>query len=156
MKLEDVRLGALVEGVDPRGPVTVRFTEQVGPDALNVNYRLPNGETAERMLIRADEASLSLAVAGRPWAFEAPGEAFKLAAEAWRIHLAHLFDPMMAVYTSNVEPLPHQITAVYESMLPKQPLRFVLADDPGAGKTIMAGLLVRELLLPCVPTHGGC
>jgi SNF2 family DNA or RNA helicase len=93
----------------------------------------------ERMLFRTDEANLSLAEAGRPWAFDAPGEDFKLAAEAWRINLAHLFDPMMAVHTSNVEPLPHQITAVYESMLPRQPLRYVLADDPGAGKTIMAG-----------------
>jgi superfamily II DNA or RNA helicase len=54
---------------------------------------------------------------------------------------------MMAVHTSNVEPLPHQITAVYESMLPRQPLRYVLADDPGAGKTIMAGLYIRELVL---------
>ncbi|MBC8504028.1 MAG: DUF3883 domain-containing protein [Chloroflexi bacterium] len=54
---------------------------------------------------------------------------------------------MMAVHTSNVEPLPHQISAVYEAMLPRQPLRFVLADDPGAGKTIMAGLLIRELLM---------
>jgi superfamily II DNA or RNA helicase len=74
-------------------------------------------------------------------------ELFKLAAEATRIKLAHLFDPMMAVHTSNVDPLPHQISAVYEAMLPRQPLRFVLADDPGAGKTIMAGLLIRELML---------
>ena len=60
--------------------------------------------------------------------------------------LAHLFDPVLAVHTSIVEPLPHQITAVYESMLPRQPLRFLLADDPGAGKTIMAGLLIKELI----------
>ena len=53
---------------------------------------------------------------------------------------------MLAVHTSVVEPLPHQITAVYESMLPRQPLRFLLADDPGAGKTIMAGLLIKELI----------
>ncbi|MDD3621340.1 MAG: hypothetical protein PHQ81_02920 [Methanofollis sp.] len=99
------------------------------------------------MLFRSSEPSLSLAEAGRPWAFDAPGEEFKLAAEAYRIDLAYLFDPVMAVHTSNVEPLPHQITAVYESMLPRQPLRFVLADDPGAGKTIMAGLLIRELLM---------
>ena len=44
-------------------------------------------------------------------------------------------------------PLPHQITAVYEEMLPRQPLRFLLADDPGAGKTIMAGLLIKELMV---------
>ena len=45
-----------------------------------------------------------------------------------------------------MDPLPHQITAVYEAMLPRQPLRFLLADDPGAGKTIMAGLLIKELI----------
>jgi superfamily II DNA or RNA helicase len=70
----------------------------------------------------------------------------RLVSEAHRIRLAHLFDPVLAVHTSVVEPLPHQITAVYESMLPRQPLRFLLADDPGAGKTIMAGLLIKELI----------
>lgn len=54
---------------------------------------------------------------------------------------------MMALHTSNVEPLAHQITAVYGSMLPRQPLRDVVSDDPGAGKTVMAGLLIRELLM---------
>jgi len=53
---------------------------------------------------------------------------------------------VLAVHTSVVEPLPHQITAVYEAMLPRQPLRFLLADDPGAGKTIMAGLLMKEMI----------
>ncbi|MBD5801785.1 RNA polymerase-associated protein RapA [Azoarcus sp. Aa7] len=147
VKLEDIRKQAVITGIEPGVVVTIRFVEPVGPDAITVNYRLPNGESRERMLFRSDEANLSLAEAGRPWAFDAPGEAFKLAAEAYRINLAHLFDPMMAVHTSNVEPLPHQITAVYESMLPRQPLRYVLADDPGAGKTIMAGLLIRELLM---------
>src|SRR5262249_1090840 len=66
--------------------------------------------------------------------------------EAHRIPLAHLFDPLLAVHTSLVDPLPHQITAVYEKMLPRQPLRFLLADDPGAGKTIMAGLFIKELI----------
>src|SRR5207248_5443955 len=61
--------------------------------------------------------------------------------------LAHLFDPYLAVTSSLVEALPHQITAVYGEMLPRQPLRFLLADDPGAGKTIMAGLLIKELLI---------
>ena len=71
----------------------------------------------------------------------------RLVSEGYRIHLAHLFDPLLAVHTSLVEPLPHQITAVYDEMLPRQPLRFLLADDPGAGKTIMAGLLIRELIV---------
>lgn len=99
------------------------------------------------MLFRTDDARLELAQAGRPWAFDADGAAFKLGLEVYRISQAALFDPMMAVHSSNVEPLPHQISAVYEAMLPKQPLRFVVADDLGAGKTIMAGLLILELLM---------
>ncbi|MFW5723618.1 MAG: DEAD/DEAH box helicase, partial [Halochromatium sp.] len=105
------------------------------------------GTLGEQRPFRTDEARLELAQAGRPWAFDADGAGFKLGLEAYRISQAALFDPMMAVHASNVEPLPHQIAAVYEAMLPKQPLRFVLADDPGAGKTIMAGLLIRELLM---------
>ncbi|MDR7037964.1 SNF2 family DNA or RNA helicase [Methylobacterium sp. BE186] len=101
----------------------------------------------ERMLGRADEQAIEEATAERPFSFDGDGTAFQLACEAKRIDLAFLFDPMMAVHTSNVQPLPHQITAVYESMLPRQPLRFVLADDPGAGKTVMAGLYIRELIM---------
>ncbi|HDR9039081.1 TPA: DUF3883 domain-containing protein [Burkholderia vietnamiensis] len=147
LKLEQIKKNATVSGLEPGQVVRIVTTESAGDNALTVYYKTVDGEVRERMLFRADEINLSLAEAGRPWAFDAPGEDFKLAAEAYRINLAHLFDPMMAVHTSNVEPLPHQITAVYESMLPRQPLRYVLADDPGAGKTIMAGLLIRELLM---------
>ncbi len=101
----------------------------------------------EQMLGRDAEEKLERVTADRAWAFDAPGAEFKLGLEAYRISQAALFDPMMAVHSSNVEPLPHQISAVYESMLPRQPLRFVLADDPGAGKTIMAGLLISELMM---------
>jgi hypothetical protein len=108
---------------------------------------MPDGAIKERLLGRADEASISVATTERPFSFDGDGAAFQLTCEAKRIDLAFLFDPMMAVHTSNVDALPHQITAVYESMLPRQPLRFVLADDPGAGKTIMAGLYISELIM---------
>ena len=147
LRLEDIKKDAAVSGIEPGQIVRIITTEPVGENALTVYYRTDDGQVKEQMLFRSSEAALSLAEAGRPWAFDAPGEEFKLAAEACRINLAYLFDPMMAIHTSNVEPLPHQITAVYQSMLPRQPLRFVLADDPGAGKTIMAGLLIRELLM---------
>jgi superfamily II DNA or RNA helicase len=81
------------------------------------------------------------------WALDADPALFRLTSEAMRLRLAHLFDPYLAVHTSNLEPLPHQITAVYEEMLPRQPVRFLLADDPGAGKTIMAGLPIKELMV---------
>jgi len=147
LKLEQIQKSAAISGLEPGQVVRIVTTEPVGDNALTVYYKTADGKLLERMLFRIDEAKLSLAEAGRPWGFDAPGEEFKLAVEAYRISLAHLFDPMMAVHTSNVEPLPHQITAVYESMLPRQPLRYVLADDPGAGKTIMAGLFIRELLM---------
>jgi SNF2 family DNA or RNA helicase len=147
LKLEDIKKDAAIAGLEPGQVVRIVTTEPVGDNALTVYYKTPDGRLQERMLFRTDEANLSLAEAGRPWGFDAPGADFKLVVEAYRINLAHLFDPMMAVHTSNVEPLPHQITAVYESMLPRQPLRYVLADDPGAGKTIMAGLFIRELLM---------
>ena len=145
LRLEDLTPNAAVTGLEPCQVVRIVTTEAVGPDARTVYYKTPAGQVRERMLFRSDEPLLDLAVAGRPWAFDASGAAFKLAAEAYRIDLAYLFDPLMAVHTANVEPLPHQITAVYESLLPRQPLRYLLADDPGAGKTIMAGLYIREL-----------
>lgn len=147
LKLEDIKKNALLAGLEPGHTVRIIAVDPVGPDALTVYYKLPTGEPRECLLFRSDEARLSLVESGRPWALDADGEDFKIAAEALRIELAHLFDPMMAVHTSSVEPLPHQITAVYQSMLPRQPLRFLLADDPGAGKTIMAGLLIRELIM---------
>lgn len=147
LKLEDIKKDAQVRGIQADEIVRIVQVESVGDAAITVYYKDSQGRLNEQMLFRSDEARLSLASEGRAWAFDAKGEEFKLGLEAYRISQSALFDPMMAVHTSNVEPLPHQISAVYESMLPKQPLRYVLADDPGAGKTIMAGLLIRELLL---------
>jgi superfamily II DNA or RNA helicase len=147
MKLESIAKGALVSGIEAGKVVRVVSADPLGDNAVTVVYKADDGRLGERVLFRSNESELQIASVGRPWSFDADGADFKLAAEAYRINLAHLFDPMMAVHTSNVEPLPHQITAVYESMLPRQPLRYVLADDPGAGKTIMAGLLIRELLM---------
>lgn len=145
LRLEEIRRDAIIHGLVMKESVKIMTVVPIGPDAVQVIYRDGSGELQEQTLFRSHESSLSLAESGLPWSFEASGNDYKLAAEAYRIHVAHLFDPMMAVHTSSVEPLPHQIMAVYESMLPRQPLRYVLADDPGAGKTIMAGLYMREL-----------
>jgi len=146
LTLEDLQPDATVRGILPDALVTVVSVEWHGSDALTLVYRGPNGRVAEEILYRHDEPRLEVVEAGRPWSFDGDGALFRLVAEAHRIRLAHLFDPVLAVHTSLVEPLPHQITAVYEAMLPRQPLRFLLADDPGAGKTIMAGLLIKELI----------
>ncbi len=145
--LESITPGVALVGIEPAEVVTVVAVVPIADGAAQVIYKTPDGTLKDRLLNRADETNISVATTERPWSFEGDGETFKLTVEAKRIDLAFLFDPMMAVHTSNVEPLPHQITAVYDSMLPRQPLRFVLADDPGAGKTIMAGLYIRELIM---------
>lgn len=147
MKIEDIKQGLCLQGVEPHENVTVVGTIPIGENAIHLVYQTQEGAVKNCLLTRLNEDTVKIAESGHAWSFEGDGEAFQLACEARRIELAHLFDPMMAVHTSNVEPLPHQITAVYEAMLPKQPLRFVLADDPGAGKTIMAGLYMRELIM---------
>jgi SNF2 family DNA or RNA helicase len=147
LKLKDIKKDAQVRGILPDQIVRIVQVEPIGDSAITVYYKDSQGKLGEQMLFVSDEIRVELATEGRSWAFDAPGAGFKLGLEAYRITQAALFDPMMAVHTSNVEPLPHQISAVYEHMLPRQPLRYVLADDPGAGKTIMAGLLIRELLM---------
>ena len=146
MKLKDLQANAAVRGVLADGLVTVVSVQWFGSEALELTYKTPAGKVANELLYRDDESRLEIVEVGRPWSFDGDGALFRLVSEAQRIRLAHLFDPVLAVHTSVVEPLPHQITAVYESMLPRQPLRFLLADDPGAGKTIMAGLLIKELI----------
>ncbi len=146
VRLEDLQPGAAVRGILPDQLVSVVTAQWYGSSALELTYKGASGQLGNELLYRDDEARLEVVEQGRPWSFDGDGGLYRLVSEAQRIRLAHLFDPVLAVHTSQVEPLPHQITAVYEAMLPRQPLRFLLADDPGAGKTIMAGLLIKELI----------
>lgn len=146
VKLEDLQPNAAIRGIIPDALAIVVSVQWFGSEAVELTYKTPTGRVANELLYRHDEPRLELIEQGRPWSFDGDGALFRLVSEAQRIRLAHLFDPVLAVHTSVVDPLPHQITAVYESMLPRQPLRFLLADDPGAGKTIMAGLLIKELI----------
>ncbi len=145
-RLEDLGPGAALRGILPDCLVTVVGVQWFGSDALELTFKDPAGKVANQLLYRHDEPRIEVVEVGRPWSFDGDGALFRLVSEAHRIRLAHLFDPVLAVHTSLVDPLPHQITAVYEAMLPRQPLRFLLADDPGAGKTIMAGLFIKELI----------
>ncbi len=146
MRLEELTKGVSVKGLASRGLAEIVSADWLGEGQLHVFFRSDDGPQ-ERILSRSDEERLEASRAVRPFSFTADAEDFRLAAEARRIRLAHLFDPYLALTTSPIEALPHQITAVYGEMLPRQPLRFLLADDPGAGKTIMAGLFIKELML---------
>lgn len=144
--LEDILPRSSFSGIVPGASVEVVSVEWIGEQAINVIYRTAANLIAETTLFRDDQHRLELQSAGRKWSFDADGALLRLVTEANRIKLAHFFDPYLAIHTSLVDPLPHQISAVYGEMIPRQPLRFLLADDPGAGKTIMAGLLIKELI----------
>ncbi|MGD0064282.1 MAG: helicase-related protein [Streptosporangiaceae bacterium] len=147
-RLEELTKGALVRGVLGDRAVKVVDTAWHGSSAVTLTYTDElSGRVGQELLYREDETRLVVQAAGRAWSMDAEGYLFRLVSEAKRISLAHLFDPFLAVQTSNLDPLPHQIEAVYDKMLPRQPLRFLLADDPGAGKTIMAGLFCKELMI---------
>ena len=145
-RLEDLKRDAIVKGILPTQQVTVVDVRWIGSTAIELTYKDETGNLGNELIYRDSEPALEIVTAGRPWSFDGDGALFRLVSEAYRIRLAHLFDPHLAVHTSSVDPLPHQITAVYEEMLPRQPLRYLLADDPGAGKTIMTGLYLKELL----------
>ena len=146
-RLEDLTPGTRVAGVVPGATVEVVQTKWHADSALTLTYRTDEGRVAEQLVYRDMEPQLNVEQASRLFSFSADPALFRLAAEAKRIQLAYLFDPMLAVSTSQVVPLPHQIQAVYGELLTRQPMRFLLADDPGAGKTIMAGLFIKELII---------
>src|SRR4051812_16088009 len=144
--LEDLKPGLRLAGVIPGQNVSVIAVQPHGTDAIELTYKTAEGNLGQRVLGRDAEKKLAIAHAeARP--LDAIAADFKLVAECQRIKLAGLSDPMLAVTTSDIQPLPHQLRAVYGELLPRTPLRFLLADDPGAGKTIMAGLYIKELLL---------
>jgi superfamily II DNA or RNA helicase len=145
-RLEHLKPGLHLAGVIPGQHVSVIAVQPHGGDAIELTYKTAEGDLGQRVLGRDAEATLNVVMAqARP--LDAIAADFKLVAECQRIKLAGLSDPMLAVTTSDIQPLPHQLRAVYGELLPRTPLRFLLADDPGAGKTIMAGLYIKELIL---------
>ncbi len=144
-RLQDLRIGSSIRGILRNGIVTVVSDRWFGSDVLELTHKDPTGKVRNQLLYREREAGLEVVEEVCRWSFDGSGALCRLVSEAQRIHLAHLFDSILAVHASVVEP-PHQIPTVYERMLRRQPLRFLLADDPGAGKTIMAGFLIRELI----------
>ena len=146
-KLEELTVGSSVSGLVNNESVQIVAVKWHGSSVMTVTYKNSQGMLANQLVYREDESRLQVEEDNLPWSFDADGDMVRLASEAFRINLAHLFDPYLAVHTSSIEPLPHQISAVYQEMLPRLPLRYILADDPGAGKTIMTGLLLKELII---------
>ena len=147
MKLSDLKIGKRFTGLIPNRAVEIIFVELHGSEFAEIAYKDDYGNFGNQMLSADQLEEFNLVEISSHWQFNSDSEDFRLISEAYRMSVAYLFEPYLAVYSSLIEPLPHQISAVYEKMLVQQPLRFVLADDPGAGKTIMAGLLMKELMV---------
>ncbi|MBI2231148.1 MAG: DEAD/DEAH box helicase family protein, partial [Deltaproteobacteria bacterium] len=128
-------------------PVVLEAVRPIG-DGFECRVRLADGSPDETILSREEADSLLGHRVDTPTSV-APvdAEKFRLLSESARIRLAYAYDKHFAVSLSGIRTLPHQIEAVYLKMLPQPRLRFLLADDPGAGKTIMAGLLIKEMKL---------
>ena len=137
--------GDIVSGLEPADLVEVRRVAPFGSRTLVEGVTLTTRREVRRPLTDDQLAGLTRIRSNRH-SYSGDPEAFLLGAEAERIRIAHQFDPLFAVNSSVVDVLPHQVEAVYRYLLPLPRIRFLLADDTGAGKTIMAGLLIKELL----------
>lgn len=141
--------GQIVEGLVPTEPVIINRIRPLGNTGqLSIAYTGVNTRRANTRVLSAEEvARLTPLTSEGSFNFTGDPVRFGLFAEAERIYSAHQFDPLFAVNCSIVDPLPHQVEAVYKFLLPLPQIRFLLADDTGAGKTIMTGLLIKELMM---------
>ncbi|MGH2592886.1 MAG: SNF2-related protein [Anaerolineae bacterium] len=141
----DLNTGDIVAGLEPDEHVEVRRVAPFGSKLLIEGIGITSRREIRRPL-GPDELARLTKVRGSDFTYDGEAEAFLLGVEAQRIRIAYQFDPLFAVNSSVVDVVPHQVEAVYRYLLPLPRIRFLLADDTGAGKTIMAGLLIKELL----------
>lgn len=137
--------GDVVSGLEPSELVEVQRIAPFGTKTLIEGVGVQSRRVVKRPLT-TEELRALVKIRGQSHTFQGDAKLFLLGAEAERIRIAHQFDPLFAVNSSIVDPLPHQVEAVYRYLLPLPRIRFLLADDTGAGKTIMAGLLMKELI----------
>lgn len=142
-----IKIGQIVKTLIPNEAVTINQIQPLG-SMVSLKYTGVNTNRVNTKVITKEQFE-SLEVLAEEGTFNFNGDPvrFSLFAEAERINSAYQFDPLFAVNCSIVDPLPHQVEAVYKFLLPLPKIRFLLADDTGAGKTIMTGLLIKEMLM---------
>src|SRR5581483_10046206 len=139
----DIQRGSIVRGPMLPEPIEVVTTVRLSQSLQLVGKGLETGKFYDPVL--TEEQVAELVVSGDRPAFDGDARLFRLGVEAHRLGLAYEYDPYFSLSIARVDPLPHQIEAVYHYFLKLPRIRFLLSDDPGAGKTIMAGLLLKEL-----------
>ena len=143
--MDNVGPGSIIKGYSWPEPVEVKLVEEYGDYIHIVGATTISRSHIDQIIPREEFLKLHVEGIGPDFS-EAPWKVF-LALETVRYRFASLYDPLLAMNTSKVDALPHQIEAVYGHILRLPRIRFLIADDPGAGKTIMAGLVIKELKL---------
>ena len=138
-----IRPGSIVTGPTLPEPIEVLATVPMGESLKVIGRGRNTGMTHDPVLTPAQLAQLTVSADREP--FDGDARMFRLGVEAQRLGLAYEYDPFFSLSIARVDPLPHQLEAVYSYFMKLPRIRFLLADDPGAGKTIMAGLLLKEL-----------
>lgn len=143
--MENIKQGSIISGPNWPEPIEVKLIEEIGDFVHIVGATKQAGEHIDQLIPRNE--FLKIIVDDKKVSFSEEAWKVFLALEAIRYRFASMYDPLLAMNTSKVDPLPHQIEAVYGYILKLPRIRFLIADDPGAGKTIMAGLIIKELKL---------
>jgi len=142
-----IQSGHIVKNLISTESVIINKVQKLG-NCFSVSYTGVNTQRANTKVISSNELeALEILTEEGTFNFKGDPVKFALFAEAERINSAYQFDPLFAVNCSIIDPLPHQVEAVYKFLLPLPKIRFLLADDTGAGKTIMTGLLIKELMM---------
>ena len=141
-----IREGQILTGPLFSEPMQVETVRPNGPDVWVAGLVGQRSEQFRRVTLTSDDIS-NLTIADSALSYDGDGRLLRIGLQAYSLGIAYEFDPYFGLSISRVDPLPHQLEAVYEHLLKLPSVRFLLADDAGAGKTIMAGLLVRELKL---------
>src|SRR5687767_7857658 len=139
----ELRPGIIVRGPVFPEPVEILVVQPMGADVRLTGAGKSTGRVHQRVLSLAQLALLEATPENEP--FDGDALRFRLGVEAMRLALAYEYDPYFSLSIARVDPLPHQLEAVYDYFIKMPRVRFLLADDPGAGKTIMAGLLLKEM-----------
>ncbi|MBU1599090.1 DUF3883 domain-containing protein [bacterium] len=140
-----IKEGMIIEGTFWKEPVEIKKVEEFAGRLHIIGATIYSNEHIDQLLSKEDVERLKTKESVLD--FSTKGSQVFLAVEAIRLGFASLFDPLLAMNTSKIDPLPFQIEAVYGYILKLPRIRFLIADDPGAGKTIMAGLIIKELKL---------
>src|SRR3990170_4953621 len=143
MKKEDIKPNIIVRGPIFPEPVQISVGIPMGDSIKLIGKGLSTGQVHEPILNAEQLDKLEATPEKEP--FDGDASRFRLGIEALRLGLAYEYDPYFSLSIARVDPLPHQLEAVYDYFMALPRIRFLLADDPGAGKTIMAGVLIKEI-----------